>query len=126
ETGVEQALAVVLHGEGSQRDYGQGVGLRVPSEPFEGTDAVAVGQLDVHENEVGRVLESEFDPVGRRSRLEYLVTVVLEDVALELEIELVVLDDQDQLARHASSPFSIRASADEREKGGAVELGLLR
>jgi hypothetical protein len=58
------------------------------------------GELDVHENEVRRFLDSEFKSLLGCLALYGLVTLSLEHVAHELSVLLVVFDDEDQLAAH--------------------------
>src|SRR5258705_30286 len=63
-------------------------------------DPVHAWQLDIHEDDGGRRHLGQPDPLLRVVGLDRPVAVELEDVALQLAVLLVVLDDEDQLARH--------------------------
>src|SRR5216683_2935085 len=63
-------------------------------------DPVHPRQLDIHEDEGRRRCLGQPDPLLRVVGLDRPVPVELQDVALQLPVLLVVLDDEDQLARH--------------------------
>ena len=69
---------------------------RVGADLAQRLDAVDVGQLDVHQDQVGAMLVREADAFLAGRRLERRVAVVAQDVAHELHVLLVVLDDQDR------------------------------
>ena len=58
------------------------------------------GELDVHENEVRRFLDSELKSLLGCLALYGLVTLSLEHIAHQLSVLLVVFDDENQLAAH--------------------------
>src|SRR6266550_2387245 len=53
------------------------------------------------------MLRRQFDRLLPARRLERLVSLRLEDVAKELHVLLVVLDDEDALAAHEADPTGI-------------------
>ena len=63
-------------------------------------DAVEVRELDVHQHEIRRVLGCHVDRLAAGRRLERSVPRRDQDVAEQLHVLLVVLDDEDPLARH--------------------------
>src|SRR5216683_5516496 len=63
-------------------------------------DPVHPRQLDIHKDEGGRRHLGQSDPLLRVVGLDRPVAVELEDVALQLAVLFVVLDDEDQFARH--------------------------
>src|SRR5438046_1833831 len=70
------------------------------AQPSERLDPVDVRELDVHEHEVRGMLGRQLDRPFTTCRLEDVVTRRLEDVAKELHVLLVVLDDEDPSERH--------------------------
>jgi hypothetical protein len=77
-------------------------GLRywVGRQPFEGSNSIDTGKLDVHENEARRLLDGEVESFLGCFAFYGLVTLNLEQVAHELSVFLVVFDDEDQFAGH--------------------------
>src|SRR5688500_3934676 len=95
-----QPLAVRLHhrrGEGDDRD-GLRSGLR--TQLLKGAHSVSVGKLDVHEHEIGLVLDGQLDALGCGHGLKRPEPPVQEDVACQLEVLVVVFHDEDESARH--------------------------
>ena len=87
----------------------QGTGPQLP----QCLDAIDARELEIHEDEVRTALGCELDTLLARSCLDHLVAGVAEDVADELEVQLVVLDDEDAVAvaHRCSSDSSARAAA---------------
>jgi hypothetical protein len=56
-----------------------------------------VGQLKVHQDQVGLLIAGEGNPLDAPSGTNGFVTMSLKDIPQELHIERVVLDDQDPL-----------------------------
>src|SRR3990170_361556 len=79
EAGGQEPLTVVAHGEGGERDHAKRRRGRFGPQPSQGRDAVHVRQLDIHEDEVRRVLRGERDGVARRLRFERTVAIELQD-----------------------------------------------
>ena len=67
-----------------------------------GRGAVHARKSDVHEDHVRLVLLGELDGVLPAPRFQRPVSGESQDVAGELHVLLVVVDDQDQLAGHRS------------------------
>src|SRR5438445_6101245 len=100
ESGAHDLLPVVGHhrrGDGHHRDRAR---RRIGAELAQGLDTVDARQLDVHQHQGWVALSREPHAVLTRARLDRLVALVLEHVAHQLEVLVVVLDDQDQLVRH--------------------------
>ena len=89
-------------------------GRRIGAQHAERLDAVHAGQLDVHQDQIGLLLLRERMPSSRGPRLERPVALDLQDVAHELHVLLVVLDDQDQLmpASCGRSPDSVKVKVE--------------
>ena len=80
--------------------------------------AVGVGQLDVHQDQVGPALARQARAFGAGARLQGGVAVMAQDVAHELHVLLVVLDDQD--GAHAASSDALGKN----EREGRAPPGL--
>ena len=61
------------------------------------------GSVDVHHHEVRCALDRERHAILAGLGLDRTVAVDLQQVARELEVLRVVLDDQDELIRHGGS-----------------------
>ena len=66
EAGLGQPLPVGLHHRGGEGHDENPLRRRFRPEQLEGADAVHVGQLDVHEDEVGLLRAGQGDALGRR------------------------------------------------------------
>ena len=66
------------------------------------SNAVDVGQLNVHQYQVWAFSQSQPNPFGPGSRFQRLVSLVSQHVAHQLHVLLVVLDDQDSAHAAAS------------------------
>ena len=71
-------------------------------------NSIHPGELDVHENEIRRLLDSELKTLFGCFALYGLVTLNVEHVARELSVLLVVFDDEDQLAGHLNFSILLR------------------
>src|SRR5262245_23908636 len=102
DVGLAAALAdlllVALHGEGGDRDDRDAAQLRVLLEPLGDLEAGDLGQLDVHQDEVGPVFARQSHRLEPVLGLERAVAVRLEQVVEQLHVEVVVLNDQHCLA----------------------------
>ena len=100
ETVGEKPLAVALHRRGSERDHGdRGRALVLPQLPHRLRPG-HVGHANVHQDEIGAVFESERETLDAARAFECSEPCELEDVARELPVLLVVVDDEDQLVGH--------------------------
>src|SRR6266478_9573434 len=79
------------------------------------------GRLDIHEDEGGRRRLGQPDPLLRGVGLDRPVAVELEDVALQLPVLLVVLDDQDQLAGHHATG-NVKVKVDPRPTSLSTQI----
>src|SRR5207253_784196 len=99
--GREHALPVLDHGAGGERDHRDFPGVRVGLQPAGGLQPIKLGELDVHQDHVRVQPASQLDhlePVpGGLDRM----TVQLEEVPYQLQVQRVVLGDKDS---HASPP----------------------
>src|SRR4029077_12460303 len=68
----------------------------------QGLDAVDTRELKIHQNEIGRTSSRCVNAVLTGLRKDDLVACVLEDVAYELEVLLVVFNDQNACPHEAS------------------------
>ncbi len=68
--------------------------------------AVEIRELDVHEHEVRGVFGCHVDGLAPRRRLERSISRCDQDVAEQLHVLLVVLDDEDPLAGHDVVSFA--------------------
>ena len=96
----QEPLVVSVHGLCGDGEHGYRGRAGVGPQPAEGLDAVRVGQADVHQDETGTVLDGQLDRFGGGGRLERAVPLRPEEVAEELHVLLVVLDDEDGPGRH--------------------------
>src|SRR5438034_1883019 len=104
ETGFDEPLTIAVHGlRGQCHDWNR-CGAFIRTETAERYDAVDVGQLDVHQHQVRCVLHRELDRPLPGCCLERPVARRLQDVAEELHVLVVVLDDEDLRARHDATP----------------------
>ena len=103
ETGVQQALAVAVHGLRRHRDNGQTGERGVPSDLAEERLPATAGDLDVQQEEVRTGGQEPLPPfVHRRGRVD-VVAPELQDVPHEPEVERIVFDDQDSSAHAMTS-----------------------
>src|SRR5439155_8562766 len=107
EARLIEALAIFLHDGGSHRDDRDARRLRILAQVLERGDAVHARELDVHEHELRRALLREDDAIFGVGRLDRREAVVLQEVAGELHVLLVVLDEQDEIA-HAFTSAGLR------------------
>src|SRR5687768_15459621 len=84
-----------------------------------------VRQLDVKQDQVRAVLPGQGQPLGARLGLLGAVALDLEQVAGELQVLLVVLHDQDQLAGHQPAPIPRRISAPASRPCGRLRVKVL-
>jgi len=77
-----------------ERDDRDARGFRIAANLLEGLDAVDARQLDVHQHQVGHVLLGELDAFLAGDGFQGLVALVLQHVARELHVLVVVFDDQ--------------------------------
>ncbi len=94
------SLAVLRHDRRGERDHRDRARRRRRAELRERLDAADPRQVDVHHDEIGCALARERHAVLAGLGLDRAVAVDLQQVARELAVLLVVLDDQDQLIRH--------------------------
>jgi len=67
-------------------------------------ETVKPGQLNVHQDQVRTALFDHFECLGtRRCRFD-LIVVRFQDVANQLQVERIVLNDQDGLTGHGCDP----------------------
>ena len=105
EPGGQESLAVSLHRLCGQGEHRQGCGAAVRPQAAERRDAIDVRQLDVHEHEIGRMLDGKRDRLLPGGRLQGAVALREQDVTKQLHVLAVVLHDEDLRARrHARSP----------------------
>ncbi len=88
------------HGRGGHGDHRDRPGRRVGAELSERRDAVHARELDVHQHQIRDSRLGQAHPVLAGPGFDRLVALVLEHVAHQLQVLLVVLDDQDQLVGH--------------------------
>src|SRR5215203_598702 len=100
EAGLEEPLAVASHRLRRQREHGHPRVAVVSADPVQRLDAVNPGQLHVHQDQVGRVLRGQRDGLLAGRRLDWCVSLRLENVAEQLHVLLVVLDDEDPFGGH--------------------------
>src|ERR1044071_441871 len=93
-------LAVSGHHRGCHRNHRERARPWVRPQLVQRLDPVHPRQLDIHEDGGGRRRLRQPDPLLRRLGLDRPIAVKPADVALQLPVLLVVLDNQDQLAGH--------------------------
>src|SRR6266516_3619474 len=95
EAGIQGPFPVLLHRLSRHRDHGYVRCPRVLAQPAKSLHAVHTGQLEIHQNEIGRLFDRQGDAVLARPGHTHVVACVLKHVPQQLEIPLVILDDQD-------------------------------
>src|SRR5207237_998568 len=105
EAGVEEPFTISVHGLRGQRHDRNRRRPCVCAQAGEGFDTVYVGQLDVHQHEIRLVFGRQLHRPLAGRRLEQAEAGCLEDVAEELHVLLVVLDDEDLRACHVEPAF---------------------
>ena len=86
---------VALHGKSrhrNDRNVPQVIGFL---EPFGHFDPRHLGQLNIHEDEIGLVLARKIEGRQPIARLDHPVTVGFQKIAEQFHIEFVVLDNED-------------------------------
>src|SRR5262245_63302837 len=102
----QHRLPLVRHGRCRDGDDPYAFRRRIGLELLQRRDAVHAWELDVHQDESGKLLDGEPNPLFGCLSLNGLVTLNPEHVAHELSVFLVVFDDEDQLICHKSSDNS--------------------
>src|SRR5215469_2906935 len=97
-------LFVTLHGEGSHRDHRNGAQLLVFLDPFGHLEAGHLGQLDIHQNQVGMMLARQFQRFHAILGLQNVVAVRFQQIVEELHVQVIVFDDEDPLTGHLNVP----------------------
>src|SRR5215475_456911 len=95
EPGIQDPFPVLLHRLSRYRDHGYVRRPRVLTQPAKGLHAVHAGQLEIHQHEIGWLLDRQGDAVLGRPGHPHVVARILKHVPQQLEIPLVVLHDQD-------------------------------
>ena len=95
---------VLLHRLGCYRDHGYVRCPRARAQPAKSLHAIDTWQLEIHENEIGRLADRRGDAVLGRPSHPHVVARVLKHVPQQLEIPLVVLDDQDHVGHPTPKP----------------------
>src|SRR5260221_251922 len=90
-------LLVALHGEGGDGDDRNRAQLVVFLDPFRHLQPRYLGQLDIHQDQVGTMRTGDLERLHAVLRLQGVVTVRFEQVVEELHVELVILDDENGL-----------------------------
>src|SRR5690606_24615082 len=96
-------LLVALHGEGCHRDDGNGAQLVVFLEPFGHFQAGNLRKLDIHQDQVGTMRTRKIYRVHAAACPGGPVAAGLDQVAEDVDVELVVLDVHHLLGDRASS-----------------------
>ena len=96
EAGGGDLAAIGRHHRGGERDDRDARASRIGAQLPQRLDAVDAGQLDVHQHEVGLLLDRQAHALLAGHGLERVVALGLQHVARELHVLLVVLDDQDR------------------------------
>src|SRR5262249_2500972 len=94
---LHDPFPVLLHRLGRHRDHGYARGPRARPQLAKCLHAIDAGQLEIHENEIGRLFGRQGDAVLARPGHPHVVARVLKHVPQQLEIPLVVLHDQDHV-----------------------------
>src|SRR5215472_4972877 len=111
-TAFADSLLVALHCERGDRHDRNGIELRIFLQPFCHFEARDLGQLDVHQDQVGPMAAREIERLDAVARAHRLVAVGLEQVVEELHVELVVFHDHDGLCHpRPSRRPSVEASS---------------
>src|SRR5260221_2323061 len=101
DIGLAAALAnlllVALHGEGGDGDDRNRAQLVVFLDPFRHLQPRYLGQLDIHQDQVGTMRTGDLERLHAVLGLQGVVTVRFEQVVEELHVELVILDDENGL-----------------------------
>src|SRR5262249_28253827 len=101
DIGLASALAddflVALHGEGGDRDDGNGLQGIIFLEPLGDFQAADFRQLDVHQDQVGMMFARDVQRFHAILGLQDIVAMGVQQVVEELHVELIVLHDQDRL-----------------------------
>src|SRR3954447_6279186 len=97
--GLGLVAAERVGGDDHDRDWAQ---VRIGLDLARRLVAVQLGQLDVHQDQVGAVASGEADTLGAGDRLDQLVAGAGQQVAQDAPVVLLVLDHQDLLA-HAGA-----------------------
>src|SRR3989454_4212812 len=113
EAGVEETFTIPVHGLRSQRHDRNRRRARVCAQAAERVDTVEVRQLDVHQHLIRLLFGRQLHRLLAGRRLEQAVAGCLEDIAEELHVLLVVLDDEDLRACHVevASDGSVKTKA---------------
>src|SRR5919197_1100426 len=119
ETVREKPLAVALHRRGGECDHAdRGRALVLPQLP-QRLSPPHVGHADVHQDEIGAVVDSDGEPLDAARGFERSEPCELENLAREPPVLLVVVDDQDQLIGHddaSSSTLTLRSPASPQQR----------
>src|SRR6185437_9917335 len=98
DIGLAAALAdhflIAFHGEGGDRDHGNGLEGVVFLEPFGDFKARDFRQLDVHQDQVGMMLARDVERFHAVLGLKNAVAMRVQKIVEELHVELIVLHDQ--------------------------------
>src|ERR1019366_1040200 len=101
---LADAFLVTLHGKGGDRDYRNGPQLRIVLDPPRHLEAGYLGELNIHQDEIGTKFADEIKRLETVAGTGGLIAVRLQQIAKELHIELVVLHDQDGFC-HPAPPI---------------------
>src|SRR6516164_2861926 len=92
------SFTVLPHRLSCYRYHGYIRCTRALTQPAKSLHAIDTGQLDIHENEIGRIADRQGDGLLGRPGRTYVVACVLKHVAQQLEIPFVILYDKDYLS----------------------------
>jgi hypothetical protein len=114
EAGIQGPFPILLHCLGRYRDHGYVRCPRALAQPAKSLHAIDTGQLEIHENEIGRLADRQGDAVLGRPSHPHVVACVLKHVPQQLEIPLVVLHDQDHVGHPDSEAGDWRLALAQR------------
>src|SRR5207249_1964471 len=106
----QHRLSVMGHGRRRDRDGSNAVCFWVGPQLLQSRDSVHPRQLNVHEDESGRLLQRQLESFFSRLGLYGLVAFDLKHVPDKLPVLLVVFDDQYQFTSHIDLGFRSSSS----------------
>jgi hypothetical protein len=103
-TGIQAALLIAWHGVGRQRYYGHAVEVVNLTQTGGNLVAVNVGQVDIHQNQVGSFGDCDLDTSRAAIGFIHDVALGLEDPLDKEAVLEVVFDVENASWRHLTSP----------------------
>src|SRR5262249_22007031 len=103
---LSDALLIALHGKRGDGNHGNLAQFFVVLEPARYLKTGDLGQLDVHQDQIGAPLAGNLQSFDAAAGLQRLIAVSVQEIVKELHVELIVLHDQ-----HGGHAGSFRPAA---------------